>query len=93
MELAKAGDVTALRMCLDRLIPPYRAKDATIAIGELKGTLTEQGQQVITAMARGDLAPGDTANMLQALASQARLVETDELEKRVKALEERRHGT
>lgn len=65
VELAKAGDVTALRMCLDRLIPPYRAKDATVAMGEPKGTLTEQGQKAIAAMIRGELAPVDTVSMLK----------------------------
>jgi len=89
VELAKNGDISALRICLDRLIPPYRAKDPVVVVGSMTGTLTEQGQQVIEAVSGGELSPSDGASLLQALASQARIVEIDELTKRIKHLEEK----
>lgn len=51
------------------------------------GTLAEQGRAVIEALAAGTLAPVAAANALQAIAAQAKVVETNELLKRVEALE------
>jgi hypothetical protein len=31
VELAKAGDSSALRLCIDRLVPPVRAKEEAVA--------------------------------------------------------------
>ncbi len=92
VELAKGGDTTALKMCLDRLVSPIRAKDEKIIIEGLGGKLSEQGQTVIETMGRGDIAPSDATAVLQALAAQARIIEMDDLEKRIERLE-RKHGT
>jgi len=91
VELALSGDTTALRLCLERLIPPIKAREIEISIVDgLSGTLTEQGQIIIEAMGNGVLTPSDASTMLQALAAQARVIELDELEQRVKRLEARR---
>lgn len=90
--LAKAGDTTALRMCIDRLMPAIKAKDAPISINGLSGTLTEQGQAVLAAMAAGDITPDEASTVMQAIAAQVRIVEADELEKRIAALEAKNDG-
>jgi len=87
VKLALAGDVGALRLCLERVCPALRPKDEPVKLGELKGTLTEQGQAVLTAIGTGQLTPAEGASLLQGLAAQARLVETDDLARRVQALE------
>ena len=89
-ELAVSGDVTALRLCLERLVPPIRLKDEPVFIASLKGknNLVEQGQAVINAVAKGEISPGEAATVMQSIANQARIIEVDELEKRLKALEE-----
>ena len=85
--LAFEGDMTALRMCLDRICPPIKAKDDPVTVGKLTGTLSEQGQTIVTAMGKGQITPVETASMLSALASQMRIVEVEELERRLAALE------
>ena len=90
VEMAKAGDSAALRLCLDRLIPPIKARDTPITLEQFTGTLTEQGQLILEAMARSDLTPSEATSMLQALGAQGRIVELDELEKRLRVLEETR---
>ena len=90
VELAQAGDTIALRMCLDRLIAPIKAKDSTIMIEDLKGSLAEQGQKVILAMCNSEVTPDDAGKVLQALAAQSRILEIDNLDKRVAKLEENR---
>lgn len=51
------------------------------------GSLSEQGRAAIDAMAAGTIAPGVAASILQALAAQARVVEVDELLRRIESLE------
>jgi len=90
VELAKGGDTTAIRLCLERLIPPIRAQDQSIILDDMNGGLTAQGKKIILAMGNGELSPSDASTMLQALASQARLSEVDELERRVSKLEKQK---
>ena len=90
VELAKGGDTTAIRLCLERLIPPIRAQDQSITLDDMNGGLTAQGKKIILAMGNGELSPSDASTMLQALASQARLSEVDELERRVSELEKQK---
>lgn len=70
------------------------AKDAPVPIAGLaERSLSQQGQAVIAAMGRGELSPGQVAAVLSSLASQAKLVEADELEQRIRTLEERLAGS
>jgi hypothetical protein len=87
VERALEGDTAALRLCLERLIPPVRSTDEAVSI-ELKGTMTERGQAIIDAMSAGQITPSQTAEMLAGLATQARLIEASDLEKRIAALEQ-----
>ena len=89
IDLALDGDTTCLKMCIDRLVSPFRAKDATITLDDITGTLTEKGEKIITAMSNGEVTPADTSSMLSALAAQSRIIEIEELEKRISDLEAR----
>ena len=93
VSMALAGDTAALRICIDRLMPPIKAKDDAVAMpGGLKGGLADQGQEVLSELAAGRLTPDEASTVMQTVAAQARIVEVDELVKRVKALEERTHA-
>lgn len=87
VELAKAGDTTALRICIDRCIPAIKAKDAPVDLPDLTGSLVEQGEAVMRAMARGRITPDEANAVMQVITAQARIIEVDELEKRLAALE------
>jgi hypothetical protein len=87
VELAKAGDTTALRICIDRLIPPVKARDEPVQLPALTDSLADSGRVILQAMADERLTPEEAAHILQALSTQARIVETDELERRIAALE------
>ena len=52
--LAKAGDTTALRILIDRLIPPIKARDESVVLGNLEGKIVDQGMSVLKAVAAGD---------------------------------------
>jgi hypothetical protein len=87
VELAKSGDTTALRICIDRLIPPAKARDTTVNLDTDEGTLSEQGQAVLTALWGSRITPDEAVTLMQAISAQVRLIEVDELERRIAALE------
>jgi hypothetical protein len=91
VEMALAGDTTALRLCLERIAPPRRdapvqftlprmetARDAAMAAGA-----------VLKAVAAGELTPNEGAHLMALVETYRRTLETTELEARVAALE---HG-
>ena len=92
VELAKAGDTTALRICIDRCIPVIKAKDAPVDLPDLTGSLVEQGEAVMRAMARGRITPDEANAVMQVISAQARIIEVDELEKRLAVLEGKDDG-
>ncbi len=87
--MALAGDVTALRICIDRLAPPPRAEAPKVTIEGLSEatTLTDKANVIMDAVGRGDLAPDIGAMLVQALTNVGKVVEIDELDRRVRALE------
>lgn len=87
IEQAKKGDAGAARLLLERVIPPIKASEQTIAIEIPGGTLTDQGRAVLSAVADGELAPSQGAALLGAIGTLARVTELDELAARITALE------
>ncbi|EYD75386.1 hypothetical protein Rumeso_03033 [Rubellimicrobium mesophilum DSM 19309] len=92
--MALAGDTTALRLCLERLLPPRRdtpialdlpplhsARDAAQAVGA-----------VVAAVGRGDLTPLEGKAVVDLIDSYRRILEVTELEERVAELEEALRG-
>jgi hypothetical protein len=72
--------------------PRLANRDNPVKLGKLAGSLADQGSAVLTALADGKLAPSEAGSVMGAIAAQARVVEVDELEKRVKALEEQQQN-
>ena len=70
-----------------RMVPAIKAREENIPLPEFTGTLTERGDACLNALAQGRITSSETANLLSALASQAKLTEVDELERRIAALE------
>ncbi|MGD8854505.1 MAG: DUF5681 domain-containing protein [Gammaproteobacteria bacterium] len=89
MSMALEGDTTALRLCLERLVPPIKIKDEPVRVQGLDGSqsLVEQGQAIISAVAKGAVTPSEAATLLRSLAAQSRIIEIEDLERRVAALE------
>ncbi len=81
------GDVAAPRICVERLIPALKPQSEPVSLPGMRGTLSERGNTVLGAMARGRLSPDEAATVLQALAAQARIREFDDLASRIAELE------
>ena len=86
-EAALAGDVSAARLLLERTIAPLKASEVPVTISMPDGPLADQGRAVMAGVANAGLAPGQGAALLTSLGMLAKLVEADELERRIAALE------
>lgn len=86
---ARGGDVQAARLILERVLPPIKAIEQLQAINLTGETLTDQGRAVLAAVAAGELAPGQGAQLLAAIGTLGKVVEVDELAARIAALEEK----
>lgn len=91
VELAEGGDVSAMRLALDRVLPTLKAQDEALRVN-LGATPADSARLVLEAVGNGQLTPDAGASLLSALATQARIIEVSELEGRIAALEARAHG-
>lgn len=89
VSLALDGNTIALRLCLDRLIPPLKQRDEPITLKLAGTTLTENGLSVINALSKGEITPSEANSFLQAIVAQTRITEMDEIEARLTKLEKR----
>lgn len=89
IELAKAGDLTAIRVVLDRIAPPR--KDAAVAfdLPKIEGVadLPPALSAIMAAVSEGTLSPGEGQALAAMIETVRRSFETAELAERVAALE------
>ncbi len=81
VEAALAGDTAALRLCLERIIPPRRDAPVIFALPAM------QSAAELAAVALGDLTPTEGAHVMGLIEAYRRTLETTELEARMVALE------
>jgi len=89
VEMALAGDVTALRLCLERIASPRRDAPVAFALPAMQsaGDAAKAAAAVLGAVAGGDLTPTEGAHIVALIEAYRRALETTELEARVAALE------
>ena len=88
VEASKGGDIQASRLLLERVFPPIKATEQAMEIDmPFDGTLTEKANAMLEAASLGKLAPGQAAQMITALGTMAKLIETTELTERIAKLE------
>jgi hypothetical protein len=87
VELALAGNETALRLCIDRVLPTLKAESPPVTMSGIEGTLSEQGAGILRALVSGEITPEHGVKMLHALQSLAAVESASEIEARISALE------
>lgn len=84
------GDTNAAKLLVERCIPPIKPVELPITLPlPDDADLATQGRAVVNALARGVIPPGQAGTLLSGIATLARLIELDELERRVAAIENR----
>jgi hypothetical protein len=90
VELALAGDVAALKLCLDKVAPPRRDRPVEITMERIETAADACSaiSDLIEAVAAGELAPSEADAVAALIEKRARLAELHELEARIRRLEE-----
>ena len=91
-EQALAGDSHAIRILLDRVLPSVRPVELPTPMDLPEGNLARQAQAVVQAIADGDIAPSQAAQIITALCGVAKIVETTDLLDRIAKLEEKQNA-
>jgi hypothetical protein len=89
LELALDGDAAALRMCLDRIIPPRRQRPVQFAVPPVASAadLGATMAAITNAAAQGAITPGEAAELARVVEIFVRAVEASDFERRLRALE------
>ena len=87
VEMALAGDATAMRLCLERLLPKSRAVRLQLPMRTL-ADLDAAAETVSEALAEGTIALDEVTTLTGLIDVRRRLFETAELERRLAVLEE-----
>ena len=86
ISLAKSGDVAAAKILIDKVCPSLKPEAMAISL-PVKSTLVQQGAAIVKATMGGSIPPDVGSALITALANQSRIVEIDELTKRLEVLE------
>ena len=89
VELALAGDMTAIRLCMDRILPPRKDRPVTFALPPIETAQNAAAtiSAVLAAVAAGDLTPADAGEISKLIETYVRAFETAELAERLERLE------
>src|SRR5215467_4736194 len=89
VELALKGDVSALRLCLDRIVPPRKDRPVCFelpAMTESKDAVTASAA-IVAAVSAGELTPTEAAELSKVVDGYARTLQAVEFEERLSKLE------
>ena len=91
IDLALAGDLTAIRLCMERLLPPRKDRPVQLDLPPIEtvGQISLAMAAVSRAISEGEITPGDGETVVNILALQKDVMATAELERRLETLEQR----
>jgi hypothetical protein len=91
---AKAGDPTAMRLCIERLIPVRKGRSVVFDLPPVKTAADIAGAvgELARAMAAGELTTDEASAAASVIEMHRRAIETTEIELRLQKLEEGHFG-
>lgn len=89
ISLALSGDITALRLCMDRLAPIRRDRPVSFDLPRIETVddLPKATQAIMEAVAGGELTPSEAAELGKLVDAHAKAIEVTDLHRRLEALE------
>lgn len=90
VELADAGDPTALRLCLERILAPRRERTVSFHLPPIASAADIAGAMgaITQAVAEGALTPGEAEAVARIVDILLRAIETSDFDRRLQALED-----
>ena len=91
IELAKEGDLTALRLCLERICPPRKSRPIAIDLPDVKTCegVSQAQAAIVQSVGEGELTPDEGQVLSNILESRRKSIETADHEHRLYELESR----
>jgi hypothetical protein len=89
IDKALEGDITALRLCLDRIAPPRKDAPVSVVLPPIKSATdaVAASAALLEALAAGEVTPDEAARIMVLLTAHKSIVEAGDLESRIAALE------
>jgi Family of unknown function (DUF5681) len=89
IELAIAGDTTALRLCLERISPPRKDRPVAFRLRSVESASEAAAAMadVVGAVASGKLTPTEAVDVAKIIETFVRSLETSDFELRIRTLE------
>lgn len=89
IDLALAGDVTALRLCIERIAPAKKDSPVEFPLPTVTSAAdaAKAAGEVLRAVSEGVLTPSEAATIVGLVERYTRILEVSEIEQRVLALE------
>ncbi len=91
IDLALEGNETMLKVCMDKILPSIRSTDRCISLSGLNKqiTLLSKAEFTLRSVAEGKITPVECNQLLSGLSTTSRIMEAEELLKRIEALEQK----
>lgn len=91
IDLALAGEATALRLCLDRILPPRRERPLRVALPPMRaaGDAVDAMAALVAALANAEITAGEAAELARMVEAFVRSLESREFDRRLRFLEAR----
>jgi len=88
---ALEGDMTAMRLCLERICPPRKGRLVTFPMPEMNNSIdaVTAMAQILENVASGEITPEEASRISSIVETYRRTLETSEFETRITALENR----
>lgn len=84
---AQSGDQEAIKLFINRLIPPVRARELPIKFTLKRGSILEQSKSLLAACSKGMISVDECKGLLSSLGSMIQIEEVQDLRLRIEELE------
>jgi hypothetical protein len=89
IEMAKGGDISAIRLCLDRLAPARKDRHIEFALPKMQkaNDAAEAAAAIVAAVSVGELTPSEASELTKVVECYARTLQVSDFEARLERLE------
>jgi hypothetical protein len=89
IEMAMMGDTTAMRLCMDRIMPPRKERPIMFTMPKMEtaADAVKASAALVDAVANGDITPGEAGELSKLVDGFTKAVELHEIQQRLEKLE------
>jgi hypothetical protein len=90
IDMALEGNLVALRLCIERLLPPRRDRSISVSLPEIKDATSARAAaaSVLAAVGDGQISPAEGETLTEMIEAQSRIIVAADFERRIAELED-----